>query len=172
MATLSRTARSWIGTIVFLIVTPGTVAGLIPALITGWRMPSAWGPPIAAAIGAGALIIAGILVLLDSFARFAIAMGTPAPVAPTEHLVVVGPYRFVRNPMYLAVVAIILGQALLFGSWAVVVYAVIVMIAVAAFVYSYEQPTLERTFGDEYREYKKHVRAWVPRLTPWRPPAD
>jgi protein-S-isoprenylcysteine O-methyltransferase Ste14 len=159
--------RAWVGTIVFLFLAPGIVAGLIPLLITGWRMPD-WGGWIwPVAIVAGLLILGGIVVLLDAFIRFARADGTPAPPVPTAHLVVVGPYRFVRNPMYVAVVAIILGQALLFGSWATVIYAAVAMTAVALFVRFYEEPTLERAYGDEYRTYKKNVRAWIPRLRPW-----
>jgi protein-S-isoprenylcysteine O-methyltransferase Ste14 len=159
--------RAWVGTIVFLFLAPGVVAGLIPWLITGWRMPD-WGGwiwPIA--IVACLLILSGIVVLLDAFVRFARADGTPAPPAPTAHLVVVGPYRFVRNPMYVAVVAIILGQALLLASPWTVLYAAVAMTAVALFVRFYEEPTLERTYGDEYRTYKTNVRAWIPRLRPW-----
>jgi len=159
--------RAWVGTIVFLFLAPGIVAGVIPALITGWRMPD-WGGWIApVGIVAGLLILGGIVVLLDAFIRFARADGTPAPPVPTAHLVVVGPYRFVRNPMYVAVVAIILGQALLFGSVGTLVYLAVAMTAVALFVKFYEEPTLERTYGDEYRTYKANVRAWIPRLRPW-----
>jgi protein-S-isoprenylcysteine O-methyltransferase Ste14 len=159
--------RSWVGTIVFLFLAPGIVAGLIPALIHRYRMPDwgAWFVPVV--IVGGLLILGGIVVLLDAFVRFARADGTPAPPVPTAHLVVVGPYRFVRNPMYLAVVAIILGQALLFGSWWTVLYVAIAMTAVALFVRFYEEPTLERTYGDEYRAYISNVRAWIPRLRPW-----
>src|SRR3954447_19192668 len=108
--------RAWTGTLVFLVLTPGVVAGLIPAVITGWRIPwtGAWLWPVA--LGAGVVVLSGVAVLLDAFIRFARADGTPAPPMPTAHLVAVGPYRYVRNPMYLAVLAIILGQALLFGS--------------------------------------------------------
>jgi protein-S-isoprenylcysteine O-methyltransferase Ste14 len=160
-------ARAWLGTIVFLFVAPGVVAGLIPWAITGWRLPDwgGWLAPIA--IVAGVVILGGVIVLLDAFARFARADGTPAPPAPTAHLVVVGPYRFVRNPMYVAVLAIILGQALLFGSWATLVYAAITFTAVALFVRFYEEPTLEETYGDEYREYRRNVRAWIPRVRAW-----
>jgi protein-S-isoprenylcysteine O-methyltransferase Ste14 len=162
--------RAWIGTLVFLVVTPGVVAGLIPWLITGWRIPweDGWGSP---AVIVGAIAIAsGILVLLDAFARFARADGTPAPPAPTAHLVVVGPYRFVRNPMYLAVLTIILGQALLFGSVGALIYAGIVLLMVAVFVKAYEEPTLEAEYGEEYREFRRNVRGWIPRLRPWRQP--
>jgi protein-S-isoprenylcysteine O-methyltransferase Ste14 len=159
--------RAWVGTIVFLVLAPGVVAGLIPALIHGYRMPDWGGWMVPVAIVAGLLILGGIVVLLNAFVRFARADGTPAPPVPTAHLVVVGPYRFVRNPMYLAVVAIILGQALLFGSWWTVLYAAIAMTVVALFVRFYEEPTLERTYGDEYRAYTANVRAWIPRTRPW-----
>jgi protein-S-isoprenylcysteine O-methyltransferase Ste14 len=161
--------RAWVGTIVFLFVAPGVVAGLIPWLITGYRMPGWGGWVWPVAIVAGLLILGGAALLLDAFIRFARADGTPAPPAPTAHLVVVGPYRFVRNPMYIAVAAIVLGQALLFGSWGVLLYLALVLIAVASFVRFYEEPTLENTYGEEYLEYRRNVRAWWPRVTPWTP---
>jgi protein-S-isoprenylcysteine O-methyltransferase Ste14 len=159
--------RAWFGTIVFLALAPGIVAGLIPAAITGWHIPWAggWASPVV--IPAAVLIAAGVLVLLDAFIRFARADGTPAPPIPTGHLVVVGPYRYVRNPMYLAVLAIVLGQALLFGSLGALIWAVVVLLAVVAFVLLYEQPTLELEYGDEYREYRRNVRGWIPRARPW-----
>jgi protein-S-isoprenylcysteine O-methyltransferase Ste14 len=160
--------RAWVGTIVFLFVAPGVVAGLIPGLITGWWMPDRGGWVWPVAIVAGLVILSGVAVLLDAFVRFARADGTPAPPAPTAYLVVVGPYRYVRNPMYVAVAAIIAGQALLFGNWATLVYLVLTVTAVALFVRFYEEPTLEETYGEEYLSYKNNVRAWLPRLTPWR----
>ena len=162
--------RAWVGTFVFLAFAPGIVAGLIPWLITGWRIswPGGWVWPVA--IVAGIAILTGMVVLLDAFIRFARAEGTPAPPVPTAHLVVVGPYRRVRNPMYLAVLAIILGQALLFASWATVLYAGIVFLAVLLFVRFYEEPTLEREYGDEYSEYRRNVRAWIPRVRAWNRP--
>ena len=162
-------ARAWLGTVVFLVVAPGVVAGLVPWLITGWRQPAAWGPPVLIWVVSLLLILPGVWLLLDAFVRFARASGTPAPVAPTQRLVVVGPYRFVRNPMYLAVVSIILGQAVLFGNGWVLVWGVAVATAVALFVYGYEQPTLQRDYGDEYARYCANVPAWVPRLRPWDP---
>ena len=160
--------RAWVGTIVFLALAPGIVAGLIPWLITRWQIPwqGGWIWPIA--IVSGIVILSGIVVLLDAFVRFARADGTPAPPLPTAHLVLVGPYRHVRNPMYVAVLAIILGQALLFASGATLLYAGIAFAAVLLFVRFYEEPTLERTYGDEYREYRRNVRRWMPRLRPWR----
>ena len=116
------------------------------------------------------MIAIGLAALLHAFARFVIeGLGTPAPPAPTERLVVGGLYRYVRNPMYLAVESIILGQVLLFGQPALVPYAAVFAIAVVTFVYGYEQPTLERRFGAEYRAYQTAVPAWLPRLRPWKP---
>ncbi len=89
-------------------------------------------------------------------------------MAPTERLVVGGSYRYVRNPMYVAVLAIILGQALLFASSAVALYAVVAWATTFAFVHFYEEPTLARRYGDQYEAYRRAVRGWVPRLTPWR----
>jgi protein-S-isoprenylcysteine O-methyltransferase Ste14 len=164
--------RAWVGTVVFLVLTPGVVAGLIPAVITGWRIPWTGGWVSPAAIVAAVVMAGGIIVLLDAFIRFARADGTPAPPMPTAHLVVVGPYRHVRNPMYLAVLAIILGQALLFGSWGALLYAGVVLLAVALFVRGYEEPTLELEYGDEYRQYRRNVRGWIPRARPWRTPSS
>jgi protein-S-isoprenylcysteine O-methyltransferase Ste14 len=159
--------RAWVGTVGFLVLTPGVVAGLIPAVITGWRIPwtGGWVSPVA--IVAAIAILGGVVVLLDAFIRFARADGTPAPPMPTGHLVVVGPYRYVRNPMYLAVLTIILGQALLFRSGGTLLYAGIVLVAVVLFVLGYEEPALESEYGDEYREYQRNVRGWVPRVRPW-----
>jgi protein-S-isoprenylcysteine O-methyltransferase Ste14 len=159
--------RAWVGTVAFLVLTPGVVAGLVPWLITGWRIPwtGGWASPVA--VVAAVVVLSGVTVLLDAFVRFARADGTPAPPMPTAHLVVVGPYRFVRNPMYLAVLAIILGQALLFGSGGALLYAGIVLLAVVLFVRAYEEPTLELEYGDEYREYRRNVRGWLPRVRPW-----
>ncbi|MGY1794526.1 methyltransferase family protein [Geodermatophilus sp. SYSU D00525] len=159
--------RARAGTLVFLVLTPGVVAGLVPGLITGWRIPwtGAWVWPVA--IVAAVAVLGGVVVLLDAFARFARADGTPAPPVPTARLVVVGPYRHVRNPMYLAVLAIVLGQALLFGSWGALLHAGVVLLAVVAFVRGYEELTRELQYGDQYREYRRNVRGWIPRLRPW-----
>jgi len=114
------------------------------------------------------LIAVGVVILLHAFALFALHRGTPAPVAPTQNLVVTGAYRFVRNPMYLSVLNIILGQALLYGSWWLVLYAIIVLTMVVGFVKGYEEPTLTRTYGEEYLNYRRHVPGWWPLLKPWR----
>lgn len=156
-----------LGSLLFLVLVPGVVAGLIPRAITGWEGESS--TPVQ--VGGWALVLVGFSVLLAAFARFALqGRGTPAPVAPTERLVVTGSYRYVRNPMYLAVVAIIAGQAAILGSFGLVLYGAVIWATVAAFVVAYEQPALGRQFGAQYQDYLDSVPGWVPRLTPWDGP--
>lgn len=115
------------------------------------------------------LIAAGLPVLLDSFARFAVqGLGTPAPIFPTRHLIVSGLYRYVRNPMYVAVVLLILGQGLLFGDVRVLECGIGVWIAFHLFVLIYEEPTLRNSYGTEYEAFCVNVHRWVPRLRPGR----
>ncbi|MGV0791100.1 methyltransferase family protein [Mycolicibacterium sp. XJ1819] len=151
----------------FFVATPGTVVGLIPWLITKWVVPESR-PPTWLVLGA-VLIVAGLIPPVHAFVEFVKAGGTPMPVAPTQRLVVTGFNRFVRNPMYVGLLIAILGQALLFGSAWLVVYAVIGWVVTASFVRWYEEPTLVRTYGQQYEEYRRNVRAWIPRLTPWTP---
>ena len=151
-------------------VAPGLVAGLVPWWLTGWRMATPlpfWAPlRILGAI----LTIAGATVVVSAFARFVReGLGTPAPIAPPRHLVVGGLYRYVRNPMYLAVVGAILGQGLWLGRLELFLYAGIVLAAMVAFVTLYEEPDLASRFGDEYEAYRRAVPGWWPRLRPWKP---
>jgi protein-S-isoprenylcysteine O-methyltransferase Ste14 len=164
---LSGRIRAVFGSVLFLALAPGTVAGLVPWWISKWRFASASFLPVRA-LGI-LLILAGIAELLDSFARFALeGIGTPAPVFPTRHLVVRGLYRHVRNPMYLAVAALIFGQGLLFGNLELLAYAAAVCVGFHVFVVAYEEPTLGRNFGAEYRIYCANVPRWRPRPRPWR----
>jgi|SRR6478735_691983 protein-S-isoprenylcysteine O-methyltransferase Ste14 len=165
--------RRWqaaIGTVVFFVVAPGTVAGLIPWWISGWTVRASTSALQRAGVVAGCLIIlAGVAVLVRNFIRFvAEGGGTPAPPAPTDRLVIGGDYRYVRNPMYVAVVGIVLGQALLFGSVALLLYGLVVWATTAAFVRWYEEPALRDRYGAPYQEYCANVRAWLPRRTPWQ----
>lgn len=161
-------ARAAAGSLVFLLLAPGVAAAVVPWLLTGWSVDEsfAWLP--LQLVGA-LLIVAGAAVLVHAFARFVVeGLGTPAPVAPPEQLVVGGLYRHVRNPMYVAVASTIIGQALLLGRPVLLAYAALFMAAVAAFVRWYEEPTLTRRFGAEYAAYRRAVPAWHPRLHPWR----
>ena len=119
-------------------------------------------------------MVGGAAVLLHALARFVVeGVGTPAPVAPTERLVVGGLYRHVRNPMYIAVAATIVGQALILGRLGLLVYAAVFGAVVAAFVRGYEEPTLAQRYGEQYEDYRRAVPAWWPRRRPWtgRPPS-
>ncbi|MDQ2871139.1 MAG: isoprenylcysteine carboxylmethyltransferase family protein [Acidobacteriota bacterium] len=157
-----------LGTLVFLFVAPGFVAGLVPYWITRWRFGSP-GVPILRTAGA-LLVVAGVAVLLEAFWRFAVkGLGTPAPILPTRRLVVSGLYRFVRNPMYLAVTAMVLGQAMLFGDVRLLEYGAFVWCAFHAFVLLYEEPTLTAAYPAEYAIFRANVPRWIPRLRPWQP---
>jgi protein-S-isoprenylcysteine O-methyltransferase Ste14 len=161
----SRRAIAAAGTAAFLVLVPGVVAGFIPWSLTGWEMGDA---PLAVRIAGGALVAGGVAFLIHAFARFVTeGIGTPAPVATTERLVVGGVYRYVRNPMYLAVGATIVGQALLLGQWGLLAYAALFFAIVAIFVVTYEEPTLQRQFGADYDAYRRAVPGWLPRLHPW-----
>ena len=165
----SRRVFAVLATAVFLLLAPGTVAGLVPWWISRWHMQGPfWGFTPFRFIGT-LLIAAGIPVLFESFGRFALqGIGTPAPIFPTQHLVVKGFYRYVRNPMYVAVVSVIFGQALLLGNIRVLAYAIFVWLAFHLFVLIYEEPTLRKSFGVEYETFCAHVPRWIPRFSPWR----
>ena len=158
-----RRSKAAVGTSLFFALAPGVVAGLVPWLLTDWELrgPDNWPLPrmfglFLFAGGAGALVGAFVRLMVEG-------LGTPAPVAPTEHLVVGGLYRYVRNPMYVAVVAAILGQGLLFRQAVLFLWAGLVAAAVASFVHLYEEPTLSRRYGGEYDAYRAAVPRWLPR---------
>ena len=165
-----RRPTAAMGSAVFFLLAPGVVAGLIPWLLTRWqaREPLPYWAPMRV-LGA-ILLVAGLIALIRAFARFVMeGLGTPAPIAAPERLVVGGVYRYVRNPMYMAVLAVIVGQALLLGRLGLLLYAAATWLLVAAFVRWYEEPTLTRRFGADYEAYRRSVPAWRPRLRPWEP---
>lgn len=155
-------------TAIFFLLAPGTIGILIPMWISGWRVHASFP-------GAGTIRIAGVMliaigaaILLECFARFVMeGLGTPAPIYPTRHLVVRGWYRFVRNPMYAGALATIFGQALLFLDGWLVLYGFGCWLVTHLFVTGYEEPTLLRSFPEEYERYRQHVPRWIPRLSPW-----
>ena len=165
-----RSSRAAAGSLLFLVVAPGVVAGLVPWLLTGWKTGDRLGDLLVVRVLGAVVLGAGLVVLLAAFVRFVReGRGTPAPVAPTARLVVGGLYRHVRNPMYLAVEATVVGQALLLGRPVLLVYAAILAPAFGAFVHAYEEPTLARRYGSEYEAYRSAVPGWIPRLRPWDP---
>jgi protein-S-isoprenylcysteine O-methyltransferase Ste14 len=154
-----------LGTIVFVLTLPGAVVVLGPWLISRWAFrPPFLGVEDTRFVGLG-LIAAALPVFTQFLVHFVReGHGTPAPVAPTRHLVVGGPYQYVRNPAYIAVVAMLAGQAFLFGNADLLGYAALVGIGFHLFVVWYEEPTLRRTFGEEYEDYCRQVPRWMPRL--------
>ena|SRR5689334_24401546 len=158
------------GSSVFFALAPGTVAVLVPWLLTGWRLRQPFAHWLPLRILGVLLVVAGAAVLVQAFVRFVVeGFGTPAPIAPPDRLVIGGMYRYVRNPMYVAVVAVLIGQALVLWQPVLLAYAALAWAATALFVLGYEQPTLRRRFGDQYDAYRRAVPAWWPRLRPWRP---
>jgi protein-S-isoprenylcysteine O-methyltransferase Ste14 len=166
---MSRTTAA-VGSAAFFLAAPGVAVGLIPWLLTRWqaREPLPYWAPLR--VLGGLLLLAGLVALIQAFVRFVVeGLGTPAPVAAPERLVVGGVYRYVRNPMYVAVLAAIVGQALLLGRLVLLLYAAAAWLVVAAFVRLYEEPTLAHRFGADYEAYRRAVPAWRPRLRPWEP---
>ena len=154
-----------LGSAVFFLIAPTTVAGVVPWWISRWRLQAAFFDLQLIRWSGVVLILLGIPVLVDTFTRFALqGGGTPAPVAPTQHLVITGPNHYVRNPIYLALVAIVLGQGLILGNATLLVYGALLWIGFHIFVLAYEEPTLRGSFGAEYGTYCANVSRWLPRL--------
>ena len=155
--------------VLFVFLLPGSVAGLFPRMILGAegraRVPS----PSLSAFGAGALLVAGVAVLLRCvWDFFASGRGTLAPIDPPKRLVVAGLYRYTRNPMYNGVLAAVLGEAWLFRSAALLEYAAFVALAFHLFVVFYEERALASRFGEEYAAYRRSVPRWGFTIRPFR----
>lgn len=166
-----RRRAAAIGSAAFFVAAPGTVAGAIPWWLTRWHagtlLPGLWA--VLRPVGVP-LLLAGLVGVVLCFLRFVReGSGTPAPIAPTARLVVGGLYRYVRNPMYLAVLACVFGQALLLADRRLLAYGAVIALVFGAFVRLYEEPALRRQFGDAYLAYQRAVPAWWPRRTPWNP---
>ncbi|GAA3651816.1 isoprenylcysteine carboxylmethyltransferase family protein [Nonomuraea antimicrobica] len=159
-------------TAAFFALGPGVVAVLVPYWIGGWRLRDPFPGPVMIPLRVLGVILAlaGLAVLADAFVRFVVeGLGTPIPLAPPDRLVVGGLYRHVRNPMYVAVLAAIVGQAMLFCDPWLLLYAAVAFLPVRGFVHWYEEPHLRRRFGADYERYRANVPGWWPRLRPYRP---
>jgi len=157
-------SRFWpiLNTAIFTVVVPGTVAILIPRWLVGGFVRPADG----VLIWLGYLLFAaGAAIYFRCAWEFAArGLGTPAPIAPTRFLVTTALHRYVRNPMYLGVALAIVGEAAIFHSFSVLVYAAIMLTIAHIFVVLYEEPTLKRQFGQSYEEYQRRVPRWLPRF--------
>lgn len=167
---MAMAPRFWpiFNTLLFTIVVPGTVAILVPRwLLGGFSRPPGG---VLSAIGAIAFLL-GAAIYFRCAWEFAVrGLGTPAPIAPTKFLVTTALHGYVRNPMYLGVALAILGEAALFRSLHVAGYAVLMLLTAHGFVVLYEEPTLQRQFGESYEEYRRNVPRWLPRLGRHRQP--
>jgi protein-S-isoprenylcysteine O-methyltransferase Ste14 len=165
---MRKPARA-VTSLAWFVVMGGTFGCLLPYLLGDWRLGRPlpyWG--IARAAGV-LLICAGLVPVVQSFIEFFKASGTPVPVASPPRLVVTGFFRYVRNPIYVGFLIILIGQALLFGSLGMLEYAAVAWCIGAAAARWYEEPVLARRFGAEYQAYRRAVPAWLPRLHPWTP---
>ena len=150
-----------LGTLAFVLIVPMTVIVYVPRVLTHWELS----PPLfpGARIAGIALLVAGLPLFVAFNLRFVReGDGTPAPIAPTRHLVVGGPFRYVRNAGYIAVLALVAGQGLVFGSTRVFAYAAALFLLFHGFVVFYEEPTLRHRFGAEYDGYCRRVPRWIP----------
>ncbi len=153
-------------TFVFTVFVPGTVSVLVPARILAGRGEAPPVPWPAAALGA-LLVSAGLALYLWSAGAFTmLGRGTPAPWDAPREFVAHGPYRFVRNPMYVGVLAVLLGESLFFGATQLALYALLMWFAFHVFVVAYEEPALRARFGTTYDDYRARVRRWSPFVPP------
>ena len=138
---------------------PTIVAGLVPWLLTRWHADH---QPLALRILGGFVLALGALLVIETTTRFALqGRGTPAPWAPPERFVVRGSYRITRNPMYVGVLLLIVGQALLLGREILFAWAVAAWLLFQLFVLLHEEPDLRRRFGEEYEDYRRRVPRWL-----------
>jgi protein-S-isoprenylcysteine O-methyltransferase Ste14 len=154
--------------LIFTILVPGTVAVLIPYLIVSRGGTSLVGPWTPLHFLSLVPMIAGAAILVLCIWDFAAkGRGTLAPIDPPRQLVVQGVYRYVRNPMYLGVLVLLLGQAAFFQSIALLQYTLVWFVIVNLMVVLYEEPSLRRRFGDSYERYTRSVHRWLPTRPEW-----
>ena len=153
--------RPVLGSLGFLLLGgPTIVAGIVPWLLTRWEADD---PPLALKILGGLMLAAGAALVLETTARFAFqGRGTPAPWAPPERFVERGSYRFVRSPMYLGVLLLVVGQALLLGREVLFAWAAVAWLIFELSLVLWEEPGLRRRFGASYDDYRRRVRRWIP----------
>jgi protein-S-isoprenylcysteine O-methyltransferase Ste14 len=152
-----------IRTLIFTVIVPGFWTVLMPY----WLVPRGVRPDVSGAGAMGWLLIAAGIALYFTCAFWGFAVrgkGTPLPLDPPKKLVVVGPYRIVRNPMYWGVVSLVVGEAAIFHSGALADMAAVLVVGVILFVLFVEEPQLKRKFGAEYEEYCRRVPRWLPRF--------
>jgi protein-S-isoprenylcysteine O-methyltransferase Ste14 len=162
----SRGQNAFISILFFVFGGPGILLAYLPWWLTRFHIPAS--EPRWQVMIAGVGIVAGLVPLFESAVRFIrVGKGTLVPAAPTEHLVVSGLYRYVRNPMYVGVTMSLAAEAVLFRSFDLAEELAIAIVAIQLFVVLYEERTLRKRYGEEFAEYKRNVPRWLPRVTPW-----
>ena len=157
-----RQFARWIELVVFTVLVPGTVTYWLPRALDLWGPVPARPWPIMAWPSLASLTI-GVAIYATCAWEFATrGRGIPAPIDHPKQLVVSGLYRYVRNPMYLGVLLVLIGESLLFRSPSFLIYTLVWLALVHTFVLVYEEPTLHRKFGASYDAYRAHVRRWIP----------
>jgi len=146
-------------TLLFTVIVPGTVAGYVPLFVIDSDR-ELWKSPLAA-IGWTLIVVGTGIYLVCAFDFSATGRGTPAPVDPPKKLVSGKLYRLTRNPMYVGVLSVVAGEAILFKSSAIAKYWLVVAIGFHLLVLIYEEPTLRGKFGESYREYCGRVPRWI-----------
>jgi protein-S-isoprenylcysteine O-methyltransferase Ste14 len=146
----------------FTILQPGMVAGLVPYLLAREKWVTAFDVITLRTTGGIFLFLAGFLIMIYCIVRFATeGKGTLSPADPTRKLVVSGLYKFSRNPMYIGVMLMLIGEAVTTGSQTLWIYALIIFICFHAFILLHEEPRLKKVFGESYEAYRKEVRRWI-----------
>jgi len=168
---MTETQRNIVHLILGFLVFPVMVIGVIPGVLIqyyGMTLPH----PTDVGYWFAKLLLPGgfVLAVWTVVLFFLFGKGTPAPWAPPKHFVVLGPYRFVRNPMMLGVLMLLLGEALILSSTAIAIWFATAFALIHLMVVFYEEPGLKRRFGDEYALYQANVGRWLPRLSGWIPP--
>jgi protein-S-isoprenylcysteine O-methyltransferase Ste14 len=152
--------RLWLRNLLFTVIVPGSGGVLIPWWILAHSHatldPAAWYAVVVIVLGAA-------LYFWCLWAFAIVGRGTPGPWDPPRRFVAAGPYRWVRNPMYISALLVVVGEAWLFSSLPLLVYAGAAAIFFQLFVIGYEEPALGRRFGETYAEYRRTVPRWIPR---------
>ena len=151
--------------LLFLIVIPGTVLVLLPNwLLSSVRDPFPLPIGLFSYLGLAPMILGAVVIVWCVWDFTFTGKGTPAPIDPPKELVVKGLYRYVRNPMYIGVLLVLLGESLLFQSGAILVFGIVLFLLFHSFVLFYEERALKKKFGQAYEDLLNTVPRWIPRF--------